>query len=113
MTEATPRPWTVEQAGKPSPLDEGVYDANHNHVNLYQHLDLIVSAVNKHGEFENAIRSLEAPLVAAKRAAEKRAALVTPLTEALRELGHGEDSGCFIEDCVGCAALKAAEEATP
>ena len=47
-TQATPRPWTVEQAGKPSPLDEDVCDASHNHVNLYQHLDLIVSAVNNH-----------------------------------------------------------------
>ena len=54
-TQATPRPWTVEQAGKPSPLDEGVYDANHSHVNLYQHLDLIVSAVNSHDALVEAL----------------------------------------------------------
>lgn len=37
---------------------------------------------------------------------------VTPLMEALKVLGHGADSGCSIEDCVGCAALLAAVEAT-
>ena len=35
---------------------------------------------------------------------------VTLLREALEALGHGADSGCSIEDCVGCAALLAAEQ---
>ncbi|KKM14119.1 hypothetical protein LCGC14_1709380 [marine sediment metagenome] len=33
------------------------------------------------------------------------------LRDALERLGHGENSGCAIEDCVGCAALLAAQAA--
>ncbi len=30
---------------------------------------------------------------------------VKAVVAALRQLGHGENSGCPIEDCLGCAAL--------